>query len=198
MPWEGLNALPVYWTTHIGTCGGNPLVEALLQITLNKVLHNSNTSSHLVNWSIELTWFDIEYIPKSKTKGQVIANFVVKFINFFERIQETPKGALWQVHLDGSACRNGGGVGTYYRHWWGGRDLLCGKIDVQGYQQLDQVWSAIDQASFSRIDWSKGSRGACWLLSSIELANRVLPSKRGKIKGVPMVGMGMTQSVLIL
>lgn len=43
-----------------------------------------------MNWAIELSKFDIEYLPRAAVKGQVLANFVAEFTGFLEEVQDAP------------------------------------------------------------------------------------------------------------
>lgn len=43
-----------------------------------------------MNWTIEPSEFDIEYIPRSSIKGQVPADFIAEFTDFLEEIKDAP------------------------------------------------------------------------------------------------------------
>lgn len=57
--------------------------------------------------------FEIEYLLRIAIKGQILADFVVEFSNFPEEIVTLPLGRPWQVYVDGSSCRTGGGAGIH-------------------------------------------------------------------------------------
>ena len=46
---------------------------------MKQVLHKPEVSGRLMKWAIELSEFDIRYKPKIAIKGQVLADFVMKF-----------------------------------------------------------------------------------------------------------------------
>ena len=54
-------------------------IEVLTEYPMKQVLHKLETSGRLMKWAIELSKFDIRYMPKTATKGQVLADFVMEF-----------------------------------------------------------------------------------------------------------------------
>ncbi|XP_035544671.1 uncharacterized protein LOC108998997 [Juglans regia] len=88
-------------------------IKGITSSPLHKVLQKLDISGWLVKWSIELSEYDISYIPKSVVKGQILTDFVAKFSNFREEIHKPPEKNLRQVYVDGSACRAGGGVDAH-------------------------------------------------------------------------------------
>lgn len=44
----------------------------------------------MAKWAIELSEFDIEYLPGTTIKGQILANFVAKFASFPKETPVTP------------------------------------------------------------------------------------------------------------
>jgi hypothetical protein len=53
--------------------------------------------------------FNIEYLPRTTIKGQALADFVVKFANFFE-IDILPTKEAWTVHVDESTNKKNSGA----------------------------------------------------------------------------------------
>lgn len=43
-----------------------------------QMLHKPEASGRLVNWSVELSEFDINYQPRTTIKDQALADFIVK------------------------------------------------------------------------------------------------------------------------
>ena len=63
--------LPYYFQAHT--------VIILTQLPLRSVLRNADYTGRIAMWST-LQWaFDIEYMPKTSVKGQVLADLVTKF-----------------------------------------------------------------------------------------------------------------------
>jgi hypothetical protein len=57
---------------------------------MKKILQKPDLLGRLVNWSIELVQFDIEFHPRIAIKGQALANFLLEFNNTPES-EELPK-----------------------------------------------------------------------------------------------------------
>jgi hypothetical protein len=85
-------------------------IKVLTEYPLKKVLRKLDLSGRLVNWAIELSEFDVEFVPRNAIKGQVLADFVAEFTGITE---EAPlKVDLWIIHVDGSATRQSSGAGV--------------------------------------------------------------------------------------
>ena len=61
-----------------------------------------------MNWSIELTQYDIQFKPRHAINVQTVANFIVEFTY---RPIEYP---TWEMHVDGAANEQGAGVGIAF------------------------------------------------------------------------------------
>lgn len=79
---------------------------------LGKILQKPNSSGRLVSWSIELSEFDIDYLPRGMIKGKALAGFVAEFTGFPPETTATPLGKSWLIFVDGSACRVRGVIGV--------------------------------------------------------------------------------------
>ncbi|XP_074351917.1 uncharacterized protein LOC141691071 [Apium graveolens] len=87
---------------------------------LRKIIHKPDTSGRLVNWAIELSQFNIKFIPRTAIKAQALAEFVME--STFPEVPETPKPGSgeeeeasnrdsWTLHVDGSATTERSGAG---------------------------------------------------------------------------------------
>jgi hypothetical protein len=83
----------------------------LTEYPLKKILQKPNLSGRLVNWSVELGQFDIEFHPRTSVKGQVLADFLLEFNNTPES-KELPQKKTWVVCVDGSSANRKSGVGV--------------------------------------------------------------------------------------
>lgn len=48
-----------------------------------------------MEWAVKLSEFDIEYLPRTTIKGQILANFMAEFIDFLEEIPIEPIRKPW-------------------------------------------------------------------------------------------------------
>ena len=51
----------------------------LTEKPLRKVMRSPETAGWMALWAVELSEFDIQYRPRTKIKGQVVANFIAEF-----------------------------------------------------------------------------------------------------------------------
>ena len=56
----------------------HPII-VLTNFPLKSTIHKSDLSGQMARWAIELSEFNIQYKPRMAMKGQVLADFLVKF-----------------------------------------------------------------------------------------------------------------------
>ena len=81
---------------------------------LRQVLARPDTSGRLTKWSVELSEFDLQYMPRSAIKGQVLADFLVEMKTPIELPPDEPEKAeldFWELWADGSSTNGGSGAG---------------------------------------------------------------------------------------
>ncbi|KAG5544401.1 hypothetical protein RHGRI_016977 [Rhododendron griersonianum] len=64
-------------------------IKVLTDQPLRRILHCPETSGRLIQWSIELGEFDIEYKPRIAIKAQVLADFLAEYT--YPEPEELPK-----------------------------------------------------------------------------------------------------------
>jgi hypothetical protein len=74
------------------------------------VLQKLDLSGRLVNWAIELSEFDIQYVSWNAIKGQALVDFLAEFTNMQEP-EVWPKDQTWVIYVDGSSTKKNGGDG---------------------------------------------------------------------------------------
>jgi hypothetical protein len=89
-------------------------VRVLTEYPLRKVRQKLDLSGRLVNWAIELGEFDIEYHPRTVTKAQALADFVVEMGESPDE-EGSSKGPTWVAYVDGSSAGGGSGAGVVFR-----------------------------------------------------------------------------------
>ncbi|KAL0461265.1 UNVERIFIED_CONTAM: hypothetical protein Slati_0014100 [Sesamum latifolium] len=77
--------------------------------SLKQVLGKPEASGRLVKWTIELSEYDISYLPRTTIKAQTLADFVSKMTGTTQEgvFEEKP----WILHVDGSSTTQGSGAG---------------------------------------------------------------------------------------
>ena len=80
------------------------------------ILQKLEVSGRLIKWAIELSEFDIEFIPRTAIKGQAVADFVAEFTEPDTEvakmiIDKAKKDFRWKLCVDGSSNTHGSGAG---------------------------------------------------------------------------------------
>ncbi|KAL0289538.1 UNVERIFIED_CONTAM: Ribonuclease HI [Sesamum radiatum] len=78
-------------------------------IPLKQVLGKPQTLGQLIKWTIELSEYDISYLPRTTIKAQALADFVSEITGTNQ--EEVPEARPWLLHVDGSSSAQGSGVG---------------------------------------------------------------------------------------
>uniref|UniRef100_A0A2N9GVK9 Integrase catalytic domain-containing protein n=1 Tax=Fagus sylvatica TaxID=28930 RepID=A0A2N9GVK9_FAGSY len=102
---------------------------------LRKAMSKPDAAGRLIQWSIELSEFDIDYRPRTAIKAQALADFIAEFTSKddepTEYVEQTSK---WTMNIDGSSTKDSGGVGIVLRS--PRRILGATELDVHSDSQL--------------------------------------------------------------
>ncbi|KAK0586692.1 hypothetical protein LWI29_010873 [Acer saccharum] len=84
---------------------------------LKLILQKPEVSDRLTKWAIELSEFDVEYLPRTAIKAQAVADFVAEFtepsIEVARMMVERNKKVFkWQLRVDGSSNTHGSRAGV--------------------------------------------------------------------------------------
>ena len=83
-------------------------IVVLTTYPIRAILHKPEASTQLLKWAVEFREFDIEYLPRSTIKGQILVDLNVKMSNVQPRDLCEPS---WLLETDGSLRAVGGGAG---------------------------------------------------------------------------------------
>ena len=54
-------------------------IKILTDLPLSTLLQLSDTSERMAKWMVELSEFDLSYIPRSSMKAQILADFIIEY-----------------------------------------------------------------------------------------------------------------------
>ncbi|XP_019254986.1 PREDICTED: uncharacterized protein LOC109233554 [Nicotiana attenuata] len=102
-------------------------IYVLSTYPLRSVLHKPELLGRLVKWAIELGGYDIEYLPRTAIKSQIIADFVADFLPSLDPEVEKElllksgiSSGLWTLFTDGATNVRGSGLGIVLKPPIGG------------------------------------------------------------------------------
>ncbi|KAL0411845.1 UNVERIFIED_CONTAM: hypothetical protein Slati_3774200 [Sesamum latifolium] len=78
---------------------------------LKQTLDKPDTSGRLVKWAVELSDYDISYMPRTTIKAQALADFISEIAGM--SIKDTYQDQKWLLHVDGSSTTQGSGAGIF-------------------------------------------------------------------------------------
>ncbi|KAL0413039.1 UNVERIFIED_CONTAM: hypothetical protein Sradi_1505600 [Sesamum radiatum] len=85
------------------------LVGVKTNTPLKQTLGKPNTSGVLVKWAVELSEYDISYLPRTAIKAQALANFIFEMTEM--TIKDASQDQKWLLHVDGSSTTQGSDAG---------------------------------------------------------------------------------------
>ncbi|XP_030478051.1 uncharacterized protein LOC115695098 [Cannabis sativa] len=87
-------------------------IKVLTNHLLRQVLQKPEASGRLLKWAMELSQFNIHYIPRTSIKGQALADFIIE-CNKAEASANVPipQTPAWKVFVDGASNKNGSKAG---------------------------------------------------------------------------------------
>jgi len=104
-------------------------IGVLTDHPLRSILRSAEASRRVSKWAPELGQYDIQFLPRTSIKGQVLADFIIEFtggladfksnVVDFKTDEIRPNsdwriyvGDMWQLYCDGSSNQQGSGAGV--------------------------------------------------------------------------------------
>ena len=88
------------------------VINVLTDHPLKKAMKKLEAVGRLIQWAIELSEFDVRYLPRSAIKAQVLADFIAEFTSSQGELDEVDKAQRWVIHVDGLSTLHTGGIGV--------------------------------------------------------------------------------------
>uniref|UniRef100_A0A2N9H4H0 Uncharacterized protein n=1 Tax=Fagus sylvatica TaxID=28930 RepID=A0A2N9H4H0_FAGSY len=79
---------------------------------IRKAMNKPDAAGRLVQWSIEMGEFDIDYRPRTAIKAQALADFIAEFTHPLKEGEKPEEGEAWTVSIDGSSTKEMSGAGV--------------------------------------------------------------------------------------
>ncbi|KAL0417240.1 UNVERIFIED_CONTAM: hypothetical protein Slati_3555900 [Sesamum latifolium] len=118
---------------------------------LKQTLGKPDTSGRLVKWAVELSEYDISYLPRTTIKAQALADFVSEMTEM--TIKEASQDQKWLLHVDGSSTAQGSGAAEYealviglrMAHETGAKHLLAYSDSQLVVKQVEGTYEAKEE-----------------------------------------------------
>uniref|UniRef100_A0A2N9FD92 Integrase catalytic domain-containing protein n=1 Tax=Fagus sylvatica TaxID=28930 RepID=A0A2N9FD92_FAGSY len=88
----------------------HPII-VLTNYPLRKAMNKPDAAGRLVQWSIEMSEFHIDYRSRTAIKAQALADFIAEFTQPWKDEGESEEGEAWMVNIDGSSTKEMSGAG---------------------------------------------------------------------------------------
>uniref|UniRef100_A0A2N9H2C8 RNase H type-1 domain-containing protein n=1 Tax=Fagus sylvatica TaxID=28930 RepID=A0A2N9H2C8_FAGSY len=85
-------------------------IIVLTDYPIRKAMNKPYAVGKLVQWSIEMSEFNIDYRPRTAIKAQALVNFIAEFTHLWKEEDELEKDEVWTVSIDGSSTKDMGGA----------------------------------------------------------------------------------------
>jgi hypothetical protein len=79
---------------------------------IRKAMNKPDAAGRLVQWSIEMGEFDIDYQPRTAIKAQALVDFIAEFTHPLKEDEKSEEGEAWTVNIDGSSTKEMSGAGV--------------------------------------------------------------------------------------
>ncbi|KAJ3685541.1 hypothetical protein LUZ61_014705 [Rhynchospora tenuis] len=83
-------------------------IKVLTELPLRRALGQLDVAGRLLKWAVELSEYDVTFIPRTAYKSQILADFVVECTARSSELSS--KDEVWNVYVDGAASERGSGV----------------------------------------------------------------------------------------
>ena len=72
-------------------------------------MNKLEATGRLIQWAVELSEFDIKYLPRHAIKTQALIDFIVEFTPSHNDL-EVVEDKKWIIHMDDSSTQHTGGI----------------------------------------------------------------------------------------
>ena len=104
------------------------IINVMTDHPLKKAMNKLEAAGQLIQWAVELSEFDIKYLPRHAIKAQALADFIAEF-TLSHNDSEVVENKKWIIHVDRSSTQYAGGIGVVLQSPEG--DKLTYKVRLQ-------------------------------------------------------------------
>jgi hypothetical protein len=86
-------------------------IKVVSSYLLGTIVRNQDAIGRIAQWSVELGQYDVELVPRTANKSQVLADFIAEWTNP-EPTESKQNPEHWIMFYDSAKCKNGAGAGV--------------------------------------------------------------------------------------
>ena len=86
------------------------VINVMINYPLKKAMNKLEAAGQLIQWTVELSEFDIRYQPRHAIKAQALVDFIAEFTPSCGDVEGMEDSKKWVVHMDGSSTQYTGGI----------------------------------------------------------------------------------------
>ena len=82
----------------------------MMDYSLKKAMNKLEAAGWLIQWTVELSEFDIRYQPRNAIKAYALADFIVEFTPSYDDLSGIEDSKKWVVRVDRSSTQHAEGI----------------------------------------------------------------------------------------
>ena len=107
------------------------VINVLTDHPFKKAINKLEAAGQLIQWTIELSEFDIRYQPRNAIKAQALANFIAEFTLNHGELDEVDEYKKWVIYVDGSSTQYVGGIRVILKSLDGDKLKYAARLQYQ-------------------------------------------------------------------
>ena len=85
------------------------VINVMTDHPLKKAMNKLEATGRLIQWAVELSEFDIKYLPRHAIKTQALTDFIAEFTPSHNNL-EVVEDKKWIIHVDDSSTQHTRGI----------------------------------------------------------------------------------------
>ena len=107
------------------------VINVLTDHPFKKAMNKLEATGQLIQWTLELSEFDVKYQPRGVIKAQVLENFIAEFTPNQGELDKEDNYQKWVIYVDGSSTLYAGGNGVVLKSPEGDKLKYASRLQYQ-------------------------------------------------------------------
>ncbi|XP_075670146.1 uncharacterized protein LOC142639901 [Castanea sativa] len=88
------------------------IINVLTDNPVRKAMNKLEAAGQLIQWAVELSEFNVRYLPRTTIKAQALADFIAEFTPNQDELNKDEGNERWVINVDRSSTLYAGGIGV--------------------------------------------------------------------------------------